>query len=455
MRKRNSFFHPTSNQNKEPLTSLLQKTISVVEKFAKHTTTSENIDISSVCDNIQEIRTILDSHSQDIDNLSNKNSEDKIVSLERDMNLMKISIQDLLDELKDLKILLEEGIDSSVNDHNYLVQSILLEIYQKFLSAYGGVMYGDINMNAHAICGLETPEIAKDSHAVSVGYLGAQLRPILDDLTETHTKVKKHDADITSVQFQMMPVSGGKFHGAVDMNGNRLAGVGDPKERSDAISLEYLEKYLASKNSYEPTLEPLSPLSPPSMEGNLLYSTGLNYLLENSLPIDLLSEGLIGFTWGAKSSSCSGIFPISSLKYTQMNEDCQCFMIQDDILYGKYPGIYTWDLTLKALLPSILDYKNPSVKLRVYYEQANWNRKKQLQEKTSYQRIPLTQTGTMVLRGQSYDIVELTPGDAKTFIVNSNCSGISIQVENDEKTEWSLQDLYIMQAELSCSWRKY
>lgn len=58
-----------------------------------------------------------------------------------------------------------------------------------FLSLYGGQLAGDIHMNSHEISGVCTPEIPKDSHVVSVGYLNDQLRSIRDHLDEIDTQV--------------------------------------------------------------------------------------------------------------------------------------------------------------------------------------------------------------------------------------------------------------------------
>lgn len=61
----------------------------------------------------------------------------------------------------------------------------------------------------------------------------------------------------------------------------------------------------------------------------------------------------------------SGKFPMLPLKYAQTQEKEKCFSLDDDILHRKYPGIYIWDCTFKALIPSIMSCKNPYVQLKV------------------------------------------------------------------------------------------
>ncbi|WP_375793441.1 hypothetical protein O1W69_04920 [Chlamydia sp. 12-01] len=454
MRKRNSFFNPTANNKNEPLASMIQKTIMMVEKIKGNTQDPVNLDLDKIYTDIQEIKTILTKHTKDIDHLYTKKTDEKVQDLETDMSLMKLSLHGLLEELNGLKTLVEEGIDESLNDHNYLVQAVLIEIYQKFLPLSGGMLTGNIDMNNHTILGLETPKNPKDSHAASVGYITTRLRPIVDQLNETYEKTKSHDNSITTFNFQMMPVSGGKFRGIVDMDGYRITGLANPKERSDAISLDYLERYLETRNLPESPLEIIREPRVTNLETNLLYSTGLNHEVDYPLPLELLSQGFLGFTWGARSATFSGKFPMNSLKHILSNEEHHCFVLDDDILYGKYSGIYTWDMTLKALVPSILECKQPSIKLRIHYDYASWNDKEELRSNTSYVELPLHHAGTMMVGGHSYDIVELAPGNSRVLTIPKNCGGVSIHLENDQK-ETSPQDLYIIQAAYSCSWRRY
>ncbi|SYX09028.1 hypothetical protein C834K_0574 [Chlamydia poikilotherma] len=454
MRKRNSFFNPTANNKNEPLASMIQKTITMVEKIKGNSQDPLNLDLNKIHTDIQEIKTILTKHTEDIDCLYTKKTDEKVQDLETDMSLIKLSLHSLLEELKGLKTLVEEGIDDSLNDDSYLVQAVLIEIYQKFLPLSGGMLTGNIDMNNHTILGLATPKNPKDSHAASVGYVGTQLRPIVNKLNETYEKTKSHDNSITTFNFQMMPVSGGKFRGIVDMDGYRITGLANPKERSDAISLDYLERYLETRSLSEGTIETIASPQITDIETNLLYSTGLSHEVDYPLPLELLSQGILGFTWRARSSSFSGKFPINSLKYLLSREEQHCFVLDDNILYGKYPGIYTWDLTLKALIPSILECKHPSIKLKSHYDYAFWNDKEELQSNTSYVEIPLHHTGTMMIGGHSYDIVELAPGNSRVFTIPENCGGVSIYLENHQEGA-SPQDLYIVQAAYSCSWKRY
>ncbi|AAP05289.1 hypothetical protein [Chlamydia caviae] len=457
MRKRNSFLNPTANNKSnrnEPLASMIQKTITMVERIKGNSQDLVDLDIHKIHADIQGIKTVLMKHAEDIDSLNTKTTEEKVQALEADTRLMKLSLQSLLEELRELKTLIGEGIDESINDQSYLVRDVLIEIYEKFLPLSGGRLLGDIDMNNHTISGLETPKNPRDSHAASVGYVGKQLSPILDKLNETYEKTKRHDKAITGFNFQVMPVSGGKFRGIVDMDGYRITGLANPEERSDAISLGYLERYLEHRALPEEAKETLLSPQITRMETNLLYSTGLSHKVDYPLPLEILSQGILGFTWETKSSTLSGKFPLNSLKHTFSNEERRCFVLDDNVLYGKYSGIYTWELTLKALIPSVLECRAPSVKLRACYDYPSWNHKEELQSSTSYIEIPLYSVGTMMVGGHSYDIVELSPGNSQVFTVPKNCGGVALYLENHKEGACP-QDLYVVQAAYSCSWRQY
>ncbi|BAE81234.1 hypothetical protein [Chlamydia felis Fe/C-56] len=454
MRKRHSFFHPTPSKP-EPLVSMIQKTITMVERIQGRTGDPVNLELNKICADIQEIKMILVKQAKDIDCLYTKNTDEQIQNLETDMSFVKTSLHNLLEELKGLKIVVEEGIDNSLNDHSHLVRSVLVEIYQKFLSTSGGTISGNIDMNNHAVLGLEMPQNPTDSYAASVGYVESQLRPIEAKLVEICEKVKSHDSVITSMNFQMMPVSGGKFRGIVDMDGHRLTGIAYPRERSDAISLDYLHSYLESKNLSEGSVtESVLQCPTANVEACSLYSIGVSHKVDCPLPIALLSQGMIGFTWRAKSPTSSGKFPMNALKYALSDQDQRCFVLNNNILYGKYAGSYTWDLTLKALIPSILEQKSPKIRMRVYYDQSFWNHKEELRGNAGYIEMPLISVGRTSLGGHSYDIVELPAGNARVLVVPENCGGVTIHLENDQEG-LPPQDLYIVQAAYSCSWRRY
>lgn len=191
-----------------------------------------------------------------------------------------------------------------------------------------------------------------------------------------------------------------------------------------------------------------------SSEYDGFYSLGWNPVLKSSLPVDILKEGFIGFTWKAQQEAISGKFPMSSLHYAQTQEKSSCFSLEGDILYGKYSGIYIWDCTLKAVIPSIFGCTHPQVQLKIRYDYSPWNTQEQLRETTSTLILPMVHLGTLLINQHKYDIIELPPGQAKIFIVPENCHGIALHMENHQQVEGIPQDLYVMQASYSCNWRK-
>ncbi|SGA27130.1 Uncharacterised protein [Chlamydia abortus] len=230
------------------------------------------------------------------------------------------------------------------------------------------------------------------------------------------------------------------------MNRHTISGLEtpkNPKERSDAISLEYLERYLESQHLSKAIEE--APVQPQTThtEAYLLCSTGLSHEVDCPLPLELLSQGILGFTWGAKSPRYLGKFPMNSLQYSSSDEERSCFVLDDDVLYGKYPGIYTWELTLKALIPSILDYSHPCIQLKIYYNYLAWNSKEELQGNMSSIEVPLHCVGTTTIGGCNYDIVELPAGNARVFTVPKHCGGVSIHLENTKEGAFA-EDLYII-----------
>ncbi|EPP36430.1 hypothetical protein BOKEGFJH_00340 [Chlamydia avium] len=431
MRKRNSFLHPTETRKQETLNSVLQKTVKIVQKIAEIQDLGTKIE-----DNHHDCHFLKEEIDKQIHDMNKRilSMENKIRFLEKRMHGVRIGIQDLLYK-----------INTSVDQYSYsALRSLTIEIIQKFLSLIEGVIEEDTSVNSQETYDFFS-ESTEDSNSSSSSYLNEICHVNKEKL---NTLYKKRDSSLLK--------SCSSYD--IDTHQNYLSSLKCPQKKSSPLHTDNSNH----RNVYQDVSKYLSDNDTSINKSTFclnksdrLYSLGWNPLLKSSLPLDILTEGFIGFTWKAQGGKDSGKFPMSSLRYAQAQEEYSCFSIEDDILHGKYPGIYTWDCTFKALIPSIMGCKNPNIQLKVHYEYAPWNRHEQLKDTSSILSLPLFYTGSLLINQHKYDILELPPGEAKIFVVPENCKSISLHMENHQKVEGIPQDLYIMQSTYSCSWQQF
>ncbi|WP_100933937.1 hypothetical protein [Candidatus Chlamydia corallus] len=452
MRKRHSC--DQTSTKKEAIAKAIQKIIRIME------TTEPSLDLEiprseteEILQEIKEIKQKLSKQAEKLGLLETYCSQETLFNLENTTASLKLSIGSFIEELASLKRLVEESIEESLAQQDQLIQSVLIEISDKFLPSLGGTLSGNLDMNQNTIQGLAPQENPQKSEAASIGYVQALLEPLNKRIGEAYEKVSLHDTNISSLEFHMMSVAGGKFRGHIDMNGYRILGLGDPKNKEDAVSKDYLERYVSSQLSVEKIEE--KPL-PKTSKGKCLYSQGINPKLESPLPLGLLTSRISGFTWKSIGKSSDGSFPFNALRHRETESATECFQMTSTTLSGNQTGVYTWSLSLKALVPSIFQIQNPKIQLSVVYYYEDWIPIDNIFNISEPVTIPLAILGQTMLAGQKYDILELTPHQTnKTLIISPNCSQFSLQLKNTEQFENSPVDFYVVRAAHSCHWSEF
>lgn len=372
--------------------------------------------------------------------------QSKLLNLEADLETFKHSITE---ELTSLKSLIEQSITFSLRSQDQVLRSVLAEIYKKFPMIHEGTILKDLDMGNKAILNLTTPETLTISCAASTYYVKEKLQPLEKKLQEIENKIPQKDTLGKTLEFSPL--------GDVNLNGHRLSGLAFPEADSDAISREYLEHYLQDLDLQLPKKD-FRPKTL-SRKTNLLYTLGINSKLKNSLPVDLLLQGLVGFVWHAETSSHQGYFPFDSIKHKQTQEEMLNFVLSPRELLGAHPGTYTWAFTLQALIPSFLNLSHPKIHICAKYQNSPWA---SLQEELSSkytQAIDLHVKGKKYFGGQSFDIVELSaenPQHCQKFLVPPNCRGFSLEIKNTlQDQENHPVDLYVLHATHSCYWEAF
>ncbi|SPN73347.1 hypothetical protein C10C_0166 [Chlamydia serpentis] len=449
MRKSHSL--DQTSTKKEVISKAIQKIIKIMEATEPPLSLeNSNSEITGILEEIREIKQTLSKQAEGLQMLEKYCSQETLSDLQDNASSLKLSINSVIEELGSLKHLVEESIEESLGQHDQLIQSVLIEVSDKFLSSIGGTLSGKLDMSNNKIQGLLTQENPEESDAASVGYVQRLFQPCNTRIGEIYEKVSLHDTNISSLQFHMMSVAGGKFRGHIDMNGYRILGVGDPKNGEDAVSKDYLERYVSSQLSSEKTEEKL----PKKMNtGKLLYSQGLSPKLESPLPLGLLTSGILGFTWKSTSKSSDGSFPFTALRHKETESDTECFRITSTTLSGNQSGTYKWSLSLKALVPAIFNLKNPEVLLSVMYYYEDWIPIDNILNMSQPITLPLALIGQTMLGGHKYDILELAPHQTnETLLISPNCSGFSLQLKNTQQFENTPIDFYVVHAAHSCYW---
>nr|CRI42316.1 Uncharacterized protein CPn_0190/CP_0577/CPj0190/CpB0193 [Chlamydia pneumoniae] len=449
MRKRHSF--DSTSTKKEAVSKAIQKIIKIMETTDPSLNVeTPNAEIESILQEIKEIKQKLSKQAEDLGLLEKYCSQETLSNLENTNASLKLSIGSVIEELASLKQLVEESIEESLGQQDQLIQSVLIEISDKFLSSIGGTLSGNLDMNQNVIQGLLIKENPEKSEAASVGYVQTLLEPLSKRIGETHKKVATHDVNISSLQFHMMSVAGGRFRGHIDMNGYRVLGLGEPKNGEDAVSKDYLERYVSSQLTIDKVED--KPITKPN-KGKLLYSQGTSPKLESPLPLGLLTSGISGFTWKSASKSNDGSFPFSALRHKETESDTDCFQITSTTLSGNQAGTYTWSLSLKVLVPSIFQIEKPEVQLSLVYSYEDWLPIDNIFNMSQPRTIPLALLGQTMLAGQKYDILELAAHQTnQTLMISPNCSRFSLQLKQTNQFENSPVDFYIVHAAHSCHW---
>ncbi|ANH78961.1 hypothetical protein [Candidatus Chlamydia sanziniae] len=450
--KKHHFLNQPSILKKEALSTAIQKTIKMMETVIN--TPTETSSIVELETTLQAIKQRLQEHSEDLSTLNKCCSLETITNLQDGISSLQLIENNLTNKLNDLNHLVQENTQASLKQQ--LSPTILTEISEKFLSINGGNLKGTLNMNNNKITGLPISSDLKESDAVSVGYTNTQLQPLKDKLNEVYEKTSQHESAVSSLQFQMMPVAGGKFRGHIDMDGFRISGLGMPKNARDAVPLEYLEKYVQEKNTQESPVTPMTQIA--TKQNNLLYSSGINPKFESPLTLDLLTSGIIGFSWKTSTSTNGGYFPFNALRHNETQPNIESFHLTPTTLSGIYPGIYTWFLTFKALVPSTINIQDLKILMSLTYHNNNWNPNHANLNITQPNRIQLLKTGYITLGEQNYDIVEFSESPAgytQTLIITPNCTGFSLQLKNVAESQENSTDLYIIQAAHCCSWSEF
>ncbi|WP_213318294.1 hypothetical protein [Chlamydiifrater volucris] len=454
--------------SKDPIVSKIKQAIETLKKYSK-TSNSKSINTILSLESLKKIeelkKKLRKSLKPDSTSSSNKDKEKEVLS---EMNVVKLSIRAIIAELQEIRELLEEAMDKDAIAHEDVVQAVMMDLMYKFLPLSGGSMKGDLFMNNYPIKGLKTPLSPEDSHAVNFGFLKTYLLPITNKFDSIEVKCNNHDLTLSSVQLQKMSVSGGSFKGNVNMDGNRLTGLPYPKKGSEAVSLEFLQKFAEAKmnpgkkddKEKKTTATTNSPyvISSPS---NTLYSGRVVDKNPSPLPLQLIGGGFNGFTWKKGDSDSEGAFPWESLRYSKMkDEEDNCFIIPEAKngyeLSGTRPGIYDWNFTLQALVPTSQQVSHPTIKLEITLNHGPWALANSQFSKTSTLPITLSLKAKTYVSGNSYNLVELSASNAnshRTIMVPPHYSGFSIKLRNNTTDHEESTDLYVIQAFYSLSWR--
>ncbi|WP_213357649.1 hypothetical protein [Chlamydiifrater phoenicopteri] len=454
--------------SKDPIISKIKQAIEILKEYSKNSKTKSISKILSL-DSLKKIEKLKKNLQSSIksDSTPTPNKDKDLLS---EINIVKLSIKAIIAELQELRELAEEALDKDAIAHEDIVQAVMMELIYKFLPLSGGAMKGDLFMNNFPIKGLKTPSSPEDSHAVNVGFLKAYLLPITNRFNSIENKSNNHDMTLSSLQLQKMSVSGGSFKGNVNMDGNRLLGLPYPKKGSEAVSLEFLQKFAEVKMNPEKkdntaqdkknTANSNAPyvLATPS---NTLYSGRVVDKNPFSLPLQLIGGGFNGFVWKRGDNDSEGNFPWEALKYTKMKEENdECFVVPEAKngyeLKGTKPGIYDWNFTLQALVPTSQQISHPTIKLQITLNYCPWALANSQFSKTCTLPITLSLKSKTYISGNSYNLIELTPGSAnshRTIMVPPHYSGVSVKLKNYSTDHEESTDLYVIHAFYSLSWR--